>query len=125
MFMKSIIIAGIIAGSFLAAGCGRNSSSNSSSPPPTVEPGINFNGVDPQQALSIYAVLSRCELISDSHVKSIHTPIVLHNSNLSNGEMMASLEKALAEQAGIVITRLDDQRASVTFNDALPTKNTK
>ena len=33
---------------------------------------------------------------------------------------MKLIEKAMLEQAGIVITHLDDKRASVTCNDALP-----
>ena len=93
--------------------------------PPSVQPGIDFNGVDPSQALSVYAQCSGLELVIDSHVKSVHTPIVLHNSNLSSSEMATSLKKALTEQAGIVITRLDDKKASVTYDSTLPTKKSK
>jgi hypothetical protein len=32
---------------------------------------------------------------------------------------MKLIEKALVDQAGVVITQLDGQRASVTYNDAL------
>jgi len=81
---------------------------------------IDFNGTDQQQVLQVYAKLSGLELITDSHVRHLKSNIVLHNSGLSNSEMMASVEKALIEQAGIVITHLDDKRASVTHNDALP-----
>jgi len=81
---------------------------------------IDFAGVAPQQALAVYANLSGLELITDSHVQVLRSKIVLHNSRLSKNEMMASLEKALIEQAGVVITHLDVKRASVTYNDALP-----
>jgi len=68
---------------------------------------IDFNGVAPEQALSVYAKLSGLELITDSHVKSLRSKIMLQNSGLSKSEMMTSLEKALIEQAGVVITPLD------------------
>ena len=86
---------------------------------------IDFNGVSPDQALDVYARLSGLQLITDSHLKSVHTPIFLHNSKLSSSEMMISIEKALIEQAGIVITRLDDNRVSVIYNDALPITKVK
>jgi len=124
--MKNIILTGIMAISLLLVGCGKKSSiSENSMTPPSAQPGIDFNGVDPSQALSVYAQCSGLELVIDSHVKSVHTPIVLHNSNLSSSEMATSLEKALNEQAGIVITRLDDKKASVTYDSTLPTKKSK
>jgi hypothetical protein len=125
-FMKNIIIAGIMAVSVLLVGCGKvNSSSESSTVPPNAQPNIGFNGVDPQQVLDVYRALSALELISDSRVKSVHNPIVLHSSGLSSSEIATSIEKALTEQAGIVITRLGDKKVSVTYNDSLPIKNAK
>jgi hypothetical protein len=41
-------------------------------------------------------------------------------NEIPKSELMKSIERDLIEQAGIVITRLDDKRASVTYNDALP-----
>jgi hypothetical protein len=124
--MKKIIITGITATSLVLMGCGKKSSpSENSVTPPSVQPSIDFNGVDPQQVLSVYAGLSRLELVIDPSVKSIHTPIVLHNSNLSSSEMMTSIEKALTEQAGIVINRLDEKKASVTYNSSLPITKAK
>jgi type II secretory pathway component GspD/PulD (secretin) len=35
-------------------------------------------------------------------------------------EVLKQMREAFLKQAGIVITRLDDQRDSVTYNDALP-----
>ena len=112
--------------SLLLVGCGKNSSKSENLMTPTnVQPGIDINGVDPSQALSVYAACSGLELDIDSKVKSVHTPIVLHNSNLSSSEMATSLAKALTEQAGIVITRIDDKKASVTYDSTLPTTKSK
>jgi len=86
---------------------------------------IDFKKVDTQQALSFYANLSGLELVTDSHVSAVHNPIALQSSSPSKSETMKLVEKALIEQAGIVITRLDDKKASVTFNDALPITTAK
>jgi hypothetical protein len=74
----------------------------------------------PQQALGLYEHISGLALIQDSHVVSVHKLIHLHGSMSSRSEVMKFIEKDLMEQAGIVITRLDDKRASATYNDALP-----
>jgi hypothetical protein len=40
----------------------------------------------------------------------------------SRAEALKFMEKTLLEQAGIVITHLDNKQLSVTYNDALPIK---
>ena len=86
---------------------------------------IDFKAVDTQQALDFYKNLSGLELVTDSHVRFVHKPIALQASSPSRSEIMKLVEKALNEQAGIVILRLDDKRASVTYNDALPITQAK
>jgi len=44
----------------------------------------------------------------------------LQSAYRTKAEALKLMEKALIEQGGVVITRLDDKRASVTYNDALP-----
>jgi len=81
---------------------------------------LNFKNAELQQVLPIYKALSGLDLVVDSRVKTVRWPVTLQSSEpLSKAEAMKLIEKALADQAGVVITHLDGQRASVTYNDAL------
>jgi type II secretory pathway component GspD/PulD (secretin) len=83
---------------------------------------INFKNVPVAQILPIYKSLSGLELVVDSRAKRVSSPVtVAATSPLSKAEAERLIEKALLDQAAIVITRLDDKRASVTYNDALTT----
>ena len=62
---------------------------------------FNYQNATVGQVLPIYKELSGLELVVDSRVKNVR------------------IEKELLEQAGVIITHLDDKRASVTCNDAL------
>jgi hypothetical protein len=44
---------------------------------------------------------------------------------ITQGQQIGLVEAGLKEQAGIVITRLDDKRAAVTYDSALPIKKPK
>jgi hypothetical protein len=90
---------------------------------------MNFISVPSEKVLSFYHQLSGLGLITDSHVKLAHNPVTLRSSTpLSKTEMMEPMElieNGLIDQSGIVITRLDDEKASVTYNDALPIAKVK
>ena len=82
---------------------------------------LNIKDFDVQQVLPFYKDISALELVIDSRVKTVHSSITLQISEpLPKAQAVRLLEKALLEQAGIVITRLEGERASVTYNDALP-----
>jgi type II secretory pathway component GspD/PulD (secretin) len=86
---------------------------------------INFRDAAVPQVLAVYKTLTQMKLIIDSRVEKIltpiWTPITLKNERPLSEEQAAKLiEQALLEQAAIVITRLDKNRVSVTYNDALP-----
>lgn len=82
---------------------------------------MDYEGAPPSLVLSTYEKLSGLELIIDSHVKTVSSLIKLRiEGSRSKEELLKLLREALLNQAGIVITRLDDKRESVTFNDALP-----
>ena len=83
---------------------------------------INFIRTDTQQVLHFYAEVSGLALTIDSSARRVHTPIALHASGVSNSEMKMLVEKALKEQAGIIITPRDGQSASVTYS-AMETTN--
>jgi hypothetical protein len=62
------------------------------------------------------------ELVISSQVE--HLPTAIHVKSLepiSKSETVKLLEKALLDQAGVVVTPLADKRVSVTWNDRLPT----
>lgn len=82
---------------------------------------INMNGVSPLQVLQYYETLSGKSLVTSSHVRGLTTKITMQpDVALKVSEAITFVETALREQAGVVVTRLDDQRVSVTYNDALP-----
>ncbi|HTQ51388.1 MAG TPA: hypothetical protein VMJ12_11805 [Candidatus Acidoferrales bacterium] len=82
---------------------------------------LNFINTPVQKILQMYQHFSGLELIEASDVKKLNTPITLRTPGpVSNADLVKLMEKALLTQAGVVISRLDGQRASVTYNDALP-----
>ena len=77
----------------------------------------------PIQIVFLYADFSDLELIISSEAYKVHSPITLQRGRpMEQAEMLKFIERALVEQAGIVITKLDEKRASVTYNDKLPVK---
>lgn len=82
---------------------------------------VNVNSADACQMLQLYTLLSGKELVTSSHVNSVAAKITLQPEvALKKSEVLKLFEKALLDQAGIVITKLDEKRVSVTYNDALP-----
>ena len=78
-----------------------------------------------QGILQIYKPMSGLELVIDSRAAQVHTPILSHvkqTESFTRAEALKLMEKNLLEEAGVVITHLDDKRVSVTYNDALPIK---
>jgi hypothetical protein len=86
---------------------------------------LDFTNIDAQTIIAGYAKFSGVELITDSHAKVIRTPISVQAYELTQSQQISLVERALKEQAGIVITRLDDKRAAVTYDRALPIKKPK
>jgi len=83
----------------------------------TITTGINFVNVPVDKALDIYKDSS--QLIIASDVRRATHPITLHTTAVSPEIARQMIEQALLKQAGIVITRLDDKRISITYNDKL------
>jgi len=82
---------------------------------------VNFINTPLEKILPIYHELSGLELIESSEVKKLHTAITVRTAvPVSKSDLAKLMEKALVDQAGVVISRLDAQRASVTYNEALP-----
>jgi hypothetical protein len=82
---------------------------------------FNLNGTSVNQSLTLYALFAGKKLVTSSHALNLKTTITLQpDVDLKLSQAIALLEKAFREQAGVVVTRLDDQRISVTYNDALP-----
>jgi type II secretory pathway component GspD/PulD (secretin) len=87
----------------------------------TFPPGfINFVATPVGDALRIYKDFTSQELVMASNVKHAPGGITLKTERaLTKSEATKLLEQALLEQAAVIITRLDEKRVSVTYNDAL------
>ncbi|HWD93607.1 MAG TPA: hypothetical protein VG938_14795 [Verrucomicrobiae bacterium] len=81
--------------------------------------GINFVNVPAEKVLDIYQASTKSQLIIASNVRLENRRITLHVVNVSPEVAQQMIEQALLKQAGIVITRLDAQQVSVTYNDQL------
>jgi hypothetical protein len=83
---------------------------------------IHFECMPPSLVLDVYKDMSGLEFVVDSRVKTVRSPISLHIEGSpppSTEEVLKQMREVFIKQAGIVITRLDSKRESVTFNDAL------
>ena len=78
---------------------------------------FNFTGVDPQQVLEIYGNIAGLELKTGSH--PIAGITMATSKPLTKGEAIKLLEKTLKEQAGLVVKRLNDKQASVTYDPSV------
>ena len=91
-----------------------------------IPPGnIDFTGAPAGQVIQIYKEYvqnaEHATVFIDSRVRDLFRPVTFKNETaLTNEEVIKQLEKILLEQAGVVCTRLDGKKISVTFNDALP-----
>jgi hypothetical protein len=81
---------------------------------------IRFTSAEVAQVLQFYADLTGFQLVVDSRVGKTRLLVTIDAKTPGQTEAAKLIEKALLEQTGIVITRLDEKRASVTYNDALP-----
>ncbi|MGD0744272.1 MAG: hypothetical protein ABSA45_03870 [Verrucomicrobiota bacterium] len=82
---------------------------------------VNFTNTPLEKILPVYHQLSGLELVVSSDVRKLHRVLTIRSDEgVTKSQMLKLIEKALLEQAGVVISRLDEQRASVTYNDALP-----
>jgi type II secretory pathway component GspD/PulD (secretin) len=82
---------------------------------------MNLENVPASEVLTIYKQMSGLELVVDSRAKHVTSPVTFKTTTpLKKEDALKLIQSALLKQAGIVITPLDDKRASVTFNDALP-----
>ena len=88
--------------------------------------GFEFKTIEIAEVLRIYSSVSGQQLVMASNVTTAPYKITLQSGGLiTYDEVARLLQRGLLEQAGIVITRLDDKRASVTYNDRLSVKQLK
>lgn len=111
-------------GVLLVAGC-RAPARSAASPPSDLMDSqdgyMAFQDAPVQSVLVIYEDISGCQVIESSDVKWHYGPVTIRSeAPLSRARAMKVIERAVLEQTGIVITPLDSQRVSVTFNDRLP-----
>ncbi len=83
-----------------------------------------FNKMDVFTLFRIYQELSGVELELSPAAKSQNSRAIslISNTPVTKAEACKLIESALREQAGILITKIDDQRSSVTYDATLPIK---
>jgi type II secretory pathway component GspD/PulD (secretin) len=87
------------------------------------EPGgmMYFKDSDIAQVLDIYQKISGLELVIDPGVKHSNAKITFQTDKpVAKEEALKLLEKVLAGQAHVVITKTDDKHASVKLKDTAP-----
>lgn len=116
-------------GFFCLLWAGSAESTNTHRPPPPPVGGIQFDDtqqIDVQGVLQLYKAMSQLQLVVDSRAAQIHTTIksgAKREQSFTRPEALKLIEKNLLEEAGVVLTHIDEKRVSVTYNDALPIKN--
>jgi hypothetical protein len=84
---------------------------------------LDFRKARVQDILDLYQATSGLCFVTDTRVP-VHALVTVKTSvPVSKAETLETIERALVSQAGVVITRLDDNRASVTYNDQLNLRN--
>jgi hypothetical protein len=88
----------------------------------TISYNINFVNVPVGKVLDYYKELMGLDLVISTDVPLTRQGITVRavNMNTSRDAVAKLVEQSLLKQTGIVITRLDGKRASVTYNDQLP-----
>lgn len=70
--------------------------------------------------LELYSDITDIELVVASNVSKVPYRVTIEPKAIVTKDAAARLiERALLEQAGVIVTHLEGKRASVTFNDAL------
>ncbi len=82
---------------------------------------FKFEAAEVSKVFEAYRVITGLELVIASNVeKAPPFKITLQSKRETTAKEAARMiERALLEQAGVVITHLEDGRISVTYNDAL------
>jgi predicted hydrocarbon binding protein len=71
---------------------------------------------DLQDVLHAYGKLTGLQLVKSSEVETMHTLIIVHPDHpVTIKEAITLIEDAVKDQAGVVIKRLDDKKASATL----------
>ncbi len=79
---------------------------------------IKMENVPLNEVLNVYKAWSKQELVVARNVSLANHHITIHFKGSAEA-VPELIEESLLKQAGILITRLDDKRVSVTYNDKL------
>jgi hypothetical protein len=120
--MKPIVRLAIVATLVVAVGVAALAADDAT--PKNTEGGYNihFPGVPVDVVLDTYKTTTKLELVVASDIRFATHLIILDVKGASADGAQRLMEQALLKQAGVVITRLDNDRVSVTYNDRLEVK---
>src|SRR5437016_3804813 len=80
---------------------------------------FKFVNAETAAVLEAYRGATGLELIVASNVREAHPITLKSKSPTTANEAARLIEEALLEQAAVIVTRLNDKQASVTYNDKL------
>ncbi|MDA1272808.1 MAG: hypothetical protein O2960_01975 [Verrucomicrobia bacterium] len=80
---------------------------------------IKLSKLPVHQVLDIYKLTTKVELVVSTNVKQATGSVTVNETTLTPEDTAHLIERALLRQAGVVLTRIDEKRVSVTFNDRL------
>jgi hypothetical protein len=80
---------------------------------------IAFENVPVSDVLDVYKAVTKLELVVSPDVGGARRGITLHTDVTSVEKAQRLIEEALLKQAGVVITHLDKNRVSVTYDARL------
>jgi hypothetical protein len=77
---------------------------------------VDIEKDDLQDILHVYGKLTGLQLVESSEVEKMHTLITVHPDHpVTIKEAIKLIEDAVKDQAGVVIKRIDDKKASATL----------
>jgi hypothetical protein len=116
--MKTLTLLALGVSAALLAGYSANSQGTNE-----IRGTVRITNAPLKEALDFYQEMcGESEVIISSNVYGPARTITIHAEDVPLEVAHKAFEKAFLEQAGIVITHLDDKRISVTYNDKLVLK---
>ena len=80
---------------------------------------INWVNLPVSKVLDTYKHLVKTELVVATNVRDAHNIALRTEKPMTSDALAHMIEQALQNQAGVVVTHLDNKRTSVTYNDKL------
>jgi len=109
LIQRMVFIA--VLGALTSLACAQTPATN----PPAINQAIRIRNVGISEVLQIYHNVTQLQLTIPAAVRQDKRTITIEAVAHSPAEIQKLIEQALLKQTGILITKIDDQHASVTY----------